>query len=333
MVFAAEQSGAHYIRAGDSDYFNDSGTYTLEVTENAPPEAQQQVVPQPPVFGTQGYAFALAENADGSTNRVAVGTVSATDPEGAALSYSLEGGNASGLFEIDAASGELFYTGSGEDFETGSGSFELTVRASDGDLFTDTSVVVGVADVQEVPAFGQQGYAFDLTENSDGGTNRVSLGTVAAADPDGAALSYSLEGGNASGLFEIDAASGELFYVGAGEDFEAGTGSFELTVRASDGDLFTDTRVVVGVADVQEAPAFGQQRSDEGRGEERSRGRSTHGRRGGVHGGCPTGRARRGACHHRHHLRESARHGAGHRRRHRRAARGGARCPSTPCPL
>ena len=128
--------------------------------------------------------------------------------------------------------------------------------------------------------------------------------TPEATDPDGAALSYSIEGGNASGLFEIDAASGELFYVGAGEDFDAGTGSFELAVRASDGDLFTDTSVVVGVADVQEAPAFGQQRSDEGRGEERSRGRSTHGRRGGVRGGCRTGRARRGACHHRHHLRE-----------------------------
>ena len=95
--------------------------------------------------------------------------------------------------------------------------------------------------MQEVPAFGQQGYAFALAENSDGGTIRVSLGTVSAADPEGAALSYSLEGGNASGLFEIDAASGELFYEG--EDFEAGTAPFDLTVRASDGNLFTDTSV------------------------------------------------------------------------------------------
>ena len=82
----------------------------------------------------------------------------------------------------------------------------------------------------------------------------MSLGTVAATDQEGAALSYSIEGGNAAGLFEIDAASGELFYTGAGEDFEAGTGPFELTVRASDGDLSMDTAVTVSVTDVQEAP-------------------------------------------------------------------------------
>ena len=197
----------------------------------------------------------LAENADGSTARVSLGTVAAVDPEGAVLSYSIAGGNGSGLFEIDAASGELFYTGTGEDFEAGAGPFELTVRASDGDLFSDTTVTVTVADVQEAPAFAEQGYEFELAENTDGSTARVSLGTVAAADPEGAALGYSIAGGNASGRFEIDSGSGELFYTGAGEDFEAGTGPFELTVRASDGDRFTDTTVTVSVADVQEAPA------------------------------------------------------------------------------
>ena len=93
---------------------------------------------------------------------MSLGTVSATDPEGAALTYNIEGGNASGLFEIDAASGELFYTGAGEDFEAGAGPFELTVQASDGDLATHTIVVVTVRDVQEAPAFAEQSYAFDL---------------------------------------------------------------------------------------------------------------------------------------------------------------------------
>ena len=65
------------------------------------------------------------------------------------MTYSIEGGNAAGLFEIDAASGELFYTGGGEDYETGSTSFELTVRASDGDQTTDTTATVSVTDVDE----------------------------------------------------------------------------------------------------------------------------------------------------------------------------------------
>ena len=265
LTFVATESGTHYIAAGA--HTTHHGTYTVEVTDNSPPEAQQQVVQEPPAFDAGAYAFVLAENADGSTARVSLGTVSATDPEGDTLAYSLEGGNASGLFEIDAASGELFYVGAGEDFEAGTAPFDLTVRASDGDLSVDTAVTVTVTDVletatqlvQQPPAFGVQGYAFTLPENADGSTDRVSLGTVSASDPEGAALGYSLEGGNGSGRFEIDAASGELFYAGTGEDFEAGTGPFELTVRASDGDLFTDTSVVVGVADVQEVPAFGQQ--------------------------------------------------------------------------
>ena len=65
------------------------------------------------------------------------------------LTYSIEGGNAAELFEIDAVSGELFYTGGGEDYETGSTSFELTVRASDGDQTTDTTATVNVTDVDE----------------------------------------------------------------------------------------------------------------------------------------------------------------------------------------
>ena len=100
------------------------------------------------------------------------------------------------------------------------------------------------------PAFDQRSYAFDLAENTDGSTDRISLGTVSATDQDGSSVTYSIEGGNAAGLFEIDAASGELFYTGGGEDYETGSTSFELTVRASDGDQTTDTGVTVNVTDV-----------------------------------------------------------------------------------
>ena len=251
---AADQGTTITVRVTFDDDANNEELLTSAATASVDAASVPADVEEAPAFGERGYVFDLAENTYGSTNRVSLGTVSATDPEGAALTYNIEGGNASGLFEIDAASGELFYTGAGEDFEAGVGPFELTVQASDGDLATHTIVVVTVRDVQEAPAFAEQSYAFDLEENSDGSATRVSLATVAATDQEGAALSYSIEGGNAAGLFEIDAASGELFYTGAGEDFEAGTGPFELTVRASDGDLSMDTAVTVSVTDVQEAP-------------------------------------------------------------------------------
>ena len=261
LTFTATESGTHYIAAGA---YSGQGTYEVEVTDTSPPivgpdpdsedppDTQEQVQQQPPAFGSQFYGFELPENTDGSANRISLGTVSATDPDGGSVTYSIEGGNGSGQFEIDAASGELFYTGGGEDHETGSTSFELTVRASDGDQTTDTTVTVNVTDVAEAPAFGQAGYAFDLAEDTDGSTDRISLGTVSATDPDGGSVTYSIGGGNAAGQFEIDAASGELFYTGGGEDYETGSTSFELTVRASDGDQTTDTTVTVNVTDVDD---------------------------------------------------------------------------------
>ena len=129
------------------------------------------------------------------------------------------------------------------------------MRASDGDQTTDATVTVDVTDVAEAPSFAQAGYTFALAENADGSVARLSLGTVSATDPDGGSVSYGIEGGNESGRFEIGAASGELFYVGGGEDYETGSTSFELTVRASDGDRTTDTAVTVNVTDVDEPVA------------------------------------------------------------------------------
>ena len=257
-------AGTYYVRvesqaAGVNEHVVRYGVSAPDAVELAALQQQSgTAVNAAPAFGEQGYTFALAENADGSTDRVSLGTVAATDPEGTTPAYSLTGGNESGSFEVDATSGELFYTGSGEDFESGTTQFTLTVRASDGSETADTTVTVDVTDVNETPSFAETSYAFDLAENADGSTNRVSLGTVAATDPESTTLAYSLVGGNESGSFEIDGATGELFYKGSGEDFEFGTTRFTLTVRASDGSATTDTTVTVDVTDVNETPTFGQ---------------------------------------------------------------------------
>ena len=103
------------------------------------------------------------------------------------------------------------------------------MRASDAAHTVDTTVTVTVTDEAEALAFAEESYAFELAENVDGRVNRLSLGTVTATDPDGDAVRYSLVGGNDSSLFDIDGRAGT--YVGAGEDFEGGVTSYELTVR------------------------------------------------------------------------------------------------------
>ena len=78
--------------------------------------------------------------------------------------------------------------------------------------------------VSEAPAFDEESYAFALAENADGSTERVSLGTVSATDPDGDAVRYAIAAGNESGLFHVDASSGALSYIGS-----------ERTTRAAPG--------------------------------------------------------------------------------------------------
>ena len=66
-----------------------------------------------PEFGETSYAFALPEHVDGSTERVSLGAVSATDPDGDVVRYELVGGNESGRFELDEQTGRSTTSGPG----------------------------------------------------------------------------------------------------------------------------------------------------------------------------------------------------------------------------
>ena len=145
LNFTPTESGTHYIIAGA---YSGLGAYEVEVRDVSPQTAQQETVNGPPAFGQTSYAFSLAENADGGANGVSLGAVSATDPEDAAVSYSIEAGDSGGLFAIDSGTGALSYQGAGEDYESGTTSYELTVRASDGGLHSEVTVAVNVTDAR-----------------------------------------------------------------------------------------------------------------------------------------------------------------------------------------
>ncbi len=105
-----------------------------------------------------------------------------------------------------------------------------------------SSAVPDVAN--RAPTFGQSSYDFSLQENSG-----TAVGTVSASDPDGDATSLSVSGAD-SESFSITN-SGELSFKEA-PDYEApaDAGSdnrYELTVRASDGELTRSVQVVVDV--------------------------------------------------------------------------------------
>ncbi len=101
------------------------------------------------------------------------------------------------------------------------------------------------------PSFEQEAYAFSLPENRSG---PFVLGQVTARDPTGELPTYLLEGASEA-PFALDAASGEVRYTGAGEDYEAGPGAYAFTAEAARAaGARARASVVVTVVDVNEAP-------------------------------------------------------------------------------
>ncbi len=132
--------------------------------------------------------------------------------------------------------------------------FTLTVTDKDGESDSDdmTVTVPGAEVENRAPSFDESGPATrEVAENSGAG---VSVGAaVAATDPDGDTLSYSLSGTDAAS-FGIDAETGQLLTIeGVAYDHEA-QASYSVTVEAADGNGGTASiAVTITLSDVHEA--------------------------------------------------------------------------------
>ena len=225
------------VQAADGEGASD--TQTLAVTVGNVNEA--------PVITSHGggdtAALTVAENT------VSVGTVVASDPEGA-TTYSIAGGADAALFTIDATTGALTFVTS-PDFEapTDAGAdnvYDVIVQAADGDGAIDTqALAITVGDVNEAPVITSHGggdtAALTVAENT------VSVGTVVSVDPEGT-TTYSIAGGADAARFTIDATTGALSFVTA-PDFEAPADAgadnvYDVIVQAADGDGAIDTQTL-----------------------------------------------------------------------------------------
>ena len=103
------------------------------------------------------------------------------------------------------------------------------------------------------PVFADDLVAITLPENSAVGT---SVGAaVTATDADDDTLTYSLEGTDAAS-FDIDSGTGQIeTKSGVTYDFEAAQNTYEMTVKADDGNGGTDTiEVNIALLDADEKP-------------------------------------------------------------------------------
>ena len=219
---------------------------------------------QPPAFpDTETGQRSVVEGA--IAGRSVGAPISATDPDGDTLLYSLQSGG--DVFDIRAATGQLS-TKAELDYETAA-THSVVVAVSDGkdldgesDPAVDATVevTVSVIDVNEPPAFPDT--ATGQRSVVEGAIAGRSVGApISATDPEGDTLLYSLQSGG--DVFDIRAATGQLS-TKAELDYETAA-THSVVVAASDGkDLDGESdpavdatvEVTVSVIDVNEPPAF-----------------------------------------------------------------------------
>ena len=210
---------------------DDSVDVTIAVTD----------VNESPEFGSPNIELEIDENTSTNTN---IGDpIAASDPESAVLIYSLSGAD-SALFSVGASTGQIRVGASTVlDHESPADSgndnvYELTVQVTDGknvdgssDTTIDDSIIVTITvrNVNEPPEFDSSGVELEVAENTATNTN---IGDqIAATDPEGGDVTYSLTGANA-GLFDVDASSGQVKTNGS-LNYEAAS-TYTVAFTASD---------------------------------------------------------------------------------------------------
>ena len=207
-----------------------------------------------PSFGATSTTRSVAENTEPGQ---AIGDpAAATDPDsGDTLTYSLEDRDDAAAFDIDETNGQL-RTSAALDYETRS-SYSVTVMAEDSEGASDSiEVTISVTDEDEnePPSFDPTDNMRSVAENTEPGQ---AIGApVAATDPEGNTLTYSL-GGTDAAAFDIDSDSGQL-RTSAALDYEA-KASYSVMVMAEDSEGASDSiEVTISVTDEDEnePPSF-----------------------------------------------------------------------------
>ena len=209
-------------------------------------------VDEVPVFKTNGQYTA-------DENQFAIGTATATDPEGGDITYTFGDGNS--VIQVTSVSGILSfvtnhfedgapnYEGTGTypfdgDYNTAVGcsgnnddNYILTATDENGNA-TKQNICVQINNLNEAPVFTSSD-TFSVTE---GNTN---VGTVEATDEDaGDTVGYSLSGTDADS-FELGAATGALTFKTA-PDYETKT-SYSITAIATDGVNTTNQSITITI--------------------------------------------------------------------------------------
>ena len=233
-VIDYETTSSYTLRITASDGINDSAAEDVVINVNNIDEVAPVV--------TTGQSFNVNENA---ANATVVGTVTATDAEGAVSGFNIVSGNTNNVFSI-ASNGTITVSGA-IDYESTT-SYTLSLTATDGiNTSTAVNVTISVNDVNDVAPVIVPPQGFTIDENSSNGTI---VGTVAASDVDSTVTGFNVTSGNTNNAFAIS--SNGVFTVSGPIDYET-TNIFTLTITATDGiNVSNAIDVVININDVND---------------------------------------------------------------------------------
>ncbi|MDW3195639.1 MAG: BspA family leucine-rich repeat surface protein [Cytophagales bacterium] len=227
------------VQASDGT-FHVTQAFSIEVTD----------VDEAPVFSSN-TVFEMIENLNN------VISLSAADPEGSDVTFSIYAGADLDFFLVDPATGELSFTFS-PDFEVPidedeDNAYEVVLHASDGSNTSTQSLSITIIDENESPSISS-----NLTASINENTTAVT--TVTANDPESNSLTYSLSGGFDESQFEIDGSTGVLMFKNA-PDFENPVDEnmdniYELEVGISDGTNAINQPLSIMIIDENESPSI-----------------------------------------------------------------------------
>ncbi|MBY3259854.1 hypothetical protein HFO09_09080 [Rhizobium laguerreae] len=211
--------------------------------------AVEQLISGAPSISSDGAGDTASITLD--ENSTSVTTVTATEPDGEALSFAIAGGADAERFTIDGATGVLSFVDA-PNFEAPADAdannvYDVVVQVSDADDGVDTQALgVTISNVNEV----QGDVVFSGTpvnEYSGGGTM---VGTLTATDPDADDQQSFTLVDDAAGRFALTNGNQIVVNEGLALDFEQAS-SHQITIRATDsGGNSIDRDITISVADV-----------------------------------------------------------------------------------
>ena len=229
-----ESTAQYILTVSVSDGVNTvNGIVTVDITD---------VDEAPSLTGGTG-TFSKPENV---TVGNIVTTLTAVDPDGGSVTYSITAGNDSGSFAVNNSTGVLTVA-KPLDYETTS-SYALSVSVSDGVHNTTGTVTVNITNINDsTPVFTNGPGTFTLAEDV---LANMPVTTLVASDPDGDTLTYNITAGNSSGTFELNSSTGAITTTKP-LDYET-TSSYALTVSVSDGIHTTADTVTVNITNIND---------------------------------------------------------------------------------